>query len=54
VQTHVSYTVLSAAACRLVVWLGYLWWRTDRLADRHPLRLCADLVGVLVIAAAHP
>ena len=39
VQTHISYTLLVGGLLGgVVAWLVWLWWPTDRLDDRHPLR----------------
>jgi len=55
IQTHISYTVLvTGLLAGVALWLGYLWWRTDRLDDHHPLRWLLISVGVFVIAWLPP
>src|SRR3954451_8212890 len=55
VQTHISYTVLvTGLLIGVVVWLGYVWWRTDRLDGLHPLRWLLISVAVFVIAWLPP
>jgi len=55
VQTHISYTVLvSGLLGAALVWLGYLWWRTDRLDDRHPLRWLLISVAVMIVGWLPP
>ena len=55
VQTHISYTVLvSGLLGGVVVWLGWLWWRTDRLADRHPIRWLLIATATMVVAWLPP
>lgn len=55
VQTHISYTLLVAGLLGgLVVWLAVLWWRTDRLAGRHPLRWLLVSSAVLLVAWLPP
>jgi hypothetical protein len=55
VQTHISYTVLVGGLLgAAVAWLGVLWWRTDRLVDRHPLRWLLIGTATLVVAWLPP
>jgi len=55
VQTHISYTVLVTGLLgAVVIWLGWLWWRTDRLDDRHPLRWLLVAVVVLIVSWLPP
>src|SRR3954451_6691076 len=55
VQTHISYTLLvSGLLAAVLVWLGYLWWRTHRLDDRHPLRWLLISVAVMIVAWLPP
>ena len=55
VQTHISYTLLVGGLLGgVVVWLAWLWWRTDRLDDRHPLRWLLISVAVLVVSWLPP
>jgi len=55
IQTHISYTVLvTGLLAGTIVWLGYLWWRTDRLDGGHPLRWLLVSVGVFVVAWLPP
>lgn len=55
VQTHISYTVLVGGLLGgVVVWLGWLWWRTDRLADRHPIRWLLIATATMVVAWLPP
>ena len=55
VQTHVSYTVLVTGLLGgALVWLGWLWWRTDRLAARHPLRWLLIATATMIIAWLPP
>ncbi len=55
VQTHISYTVLVAGLLGgAVTWLGVVWWRTDRLAGRHPLRWLLIGTATLVVAWLPP
>ncbi len=55
VQTHISYTVLVGGLLGgVVVWLGWLWWRTDRLAQHHPLRWLLIATATLVVAWLPP
>ena len=55
VQTHISYTVLVVGLLGGgLVWLGWLWWRTDRLADRHPLRWLLIATATMIIAWLPP
>ncbi len=55
VQTHISYTVLVGGLLGgAVAWLGAVWWRTDRLADRHPLRWLLIGTATLIIAWLPP
>jgi membrane associated rhomboid family serine protease len=55
VQTHISYTVLvGGLLAGAVAWLAWLWWRTDRLADRHPLRWLLIATATLVVAWLPP
>jgi hypothetical protein len=55
VQTHISYAVLVTGLLGAVVaWLGWLWWRTDRLATRHPLRWLLIATAAFVISWLPP
>jgi hypothetical protein len=55
VQTHISYTLLvGGLLAGTVTWLAWLWWRSDRLAGRHPLRWLLISVGVLIVAWLPP
>lgn len=55
VQTHISYTVLvTGLLASVVAWLGWLWWRTDRLDGRHPLRWLLVATGVMIVAWLPP
>ena len=55
VQTHISYTVLvTGLLAGTVAWLGWLWWRTDRLDDRHPLRWLLIATATMIIAWLPP
>ena len=55
VQTHISYTVLVGGLLGgAVAWLGVLWWRTDRLADRHPLRWLLIGSATMIVAWLPP
>lgn len=55
VQTHISYTVLVGGLLGAVVaWLAWLWWRTDRLTDRSPLRWLLIASATLVVAWLPP
>jgi hypothetical protein len=55
VQTHISYTVLVTGLLGVALaWLGWLWWRTDRLADRHPLRWLLIATATMIIAWLPP
>lgn len=55
VQTHISYTVLVTGLLGSVMaWLGWLWWRTDRLEGRHPLRWLLVSAGVMIVAWLPP
>jgi hypothetical protein len=55
VQTHISYTVLVGGLLGgAVAWLAWLWWRTDRLTDRHPLRWLLIGAATLIIAWLPP
>jgi hypothetical protein len=55
VQTHISYTVLVGGLLGgAVVWLAWLWWRTDRLAGRHPLRWLLIATATMIIAWLPP
>jgi hypothetical protein len=55
VQTHISYTVLvGGLLAGTLLWLGWLWWRTGRLADRHPVRWLAIATAVLVVCWLPP
>ena len=55
VQTHISYTVLvGGLLSAAVAWLGLLWWRTERLAERHPLRWLLIATMTLIIAWLPP
>ena len=55
VQTHISYTVLVAGLLgSVLLWLGWLWWRTDRLTGRHPLRWLLVSTAVLIISWLPP
>ena len=37
-----------------LAWLGWLWWRTDRLADRHPLRWLLIASATFVVSWLPP
>ena len=37
-----------------VAWLGWLWWRTDRLDDRHPLRWLLIATATMMVAWLPP
>ena len=55
VQTHISYTVLvTGLLASTVAWLGWSWWRTDRLAGRHPLRWLGIAVATMVVSWLPP
>ena len=55
VQTHISYTVLVGGLLGgAVVWLAWLWWRTDRLTDRHPLRWLLIATATMIVAWLPP
>ena len=55
VQTHISYTVLvTGLLAGAVAWLGWLWWRTDRLDDRHPLRWLLIATATMMVAWLPP
>jgi hypothetical protein len=55
VQTHISYTVLVTGLLGgAVLWLAWLWWRTDRLADRHPLRWLLIATATMIVAWLPP
>ncbi len=55
VQTHISYTVLVGGLLGgAVAWLGVVWWRTDRLAERHPLRWLLIGTATLIVAWLPP
>ena len=51
VQTHISYTVLVGGLLGgAIAWLGWVWWRTDCLVERHPLRWL--LIGSVTLVVA--
>ena len=55
VQTHISYTVLVTGLLgSALAWLGWLWWRTDRLADRHPMRWLLVATATMVVCWLPP
>jgi hypothetical protein len=55
VQTHISYTVLVTGLLgSALIWLGWLWWRTDRLGGRHPLRWLLIAVAAFVVSWLPP
>ncbi|HEX2783300.1 MAG TPA: hypothetical protein VHN36_06920 [Ilumatobacteraceae bacterium] len=55
VQTHISYTVLVTGLLgSAVVWLGWLWWRTDRLSALHPLRWLLVATATLIVSWLPP
>ncbi|MEO8264645.1 MAG: hypothetical protein ABI706_03950 [Ilumatobacteraceae bacterium] len=55
VQTHISYTVLVGGLLGgAVVWLAWVWWRTDRLIERHPLRWLLIGSATLIVAWLPP
>ena len=55
VQTHISYTVLVGGLLGgAVLWLGYLWWRTERLDERNPLRWLLIGTATLIVAWLPP
>lgn len=55
VQTHISYTVLVAGLLAgTVAWLAWLWWHTDRLAGRHPLRWLLIATATMIVAWLPP
>ena len=55
VQTHISYTLLVCGLLGgVIAWLAWLWWRTDRLDNRHPLRWLLVSSAVLVVAWLPP
>jgi hypothetical protein len=55
VQTHISYTVLVGGLLGgVVAWLAGLWWRTDRLAERHPLKWLLIATATLIVAWLPP
>ena len=55
VQTHISYTVLVTGLLGgALAWLAWLWWRTDRLAERHPLRWLLIATATMVVAWLPP
>jgi hypothetical protein len=54
-QSHVSYAVMVGGLLGLVtVWLGWCWWRTDRLDGRRPLRWLTVSVVTLVVVWLPP
>ncbi|MDP9465140.1 MAG: hypothetical protein M3P52_10995, partial [Actinomycetota bacterium] len=55
VQTHISYTVLVGGLLGgSVAWLAWLWWRTDRLTQRHPVRWLLIATATLIVAWLPP
>ncbi len=55
VQTHISYTVLVTGLLGSVLaWLAWLWWRTDRLSGRHPLRWLLIATATLIVSWLPP
>ena len=55
VQTHISYTVLVGGLLGgAVAWLAWVWWRTDRLLDRHPLRWLLIGSATMIVAWLPP
>jgi len=55
VQTHISYTVLvTGLLVSTLAWLGWLWRRTDRLADRHPLRWLVIATATTIVCWLPP
>ncbi len=55
VQTHVSYTGLVAGLLGgAMVWLALLWWRTDRLDGKHPLRWLLIATATMIVAWLPP
>ena len=55
VQTHISYTVLvTGLLASTLAWLGWLWWRTDRLAHRHPLRWLVIATATMIVCWLPP
>ena len=55
VQTHISYTVLVGGLLGgAVAWLAWVWWRTDRLIARHPLRWLLIGSATLIVAWLPP
>ena len=55
VQTHISYTVLVGGLLGgVVAWLAWLWWRTDRLTDCHPLRWLLIATAILIVSWLPP
>jgi hypothetical protein len=55
VQTHNSYTVLvTGLLATTLAWLGWLWWHTDRLASRHPLRWLGIAAAALIVSWLPP
>jgi hypothetical protein len=55
VQTHISYTVIVTGLLgSALAWLGWLWWRTDRLSGRHPLRWLLIATAALIVSWLPP
>ncbi|MEO7370639.1 MAG: hypothetical protein ABIZ69_07250, partial [Ilumatobacteraceae bacterium] len=55
VQTHISYTVLVGGLLGgAVAWLAWLWWRTDHLDLRHPVRWLLIAAGTMIVAWLPP
>lgn len=55
VQTHISYTLMVTGLLGgTMTWLGWLWWRTDRLAELHPLRWLLIAGATLIVVWLPP
>jgi hypothetical protein len=55
VQTHISYTLMvTGLLTATMIWLGWLWWRTDRLAELHPLRWLLIASATLIVVWLPP
>jgi hypothetical protein len=55
VQTHISYTLMvTGLLAGTMIWLGWLWWRTDRLAELHPLRWLLIASATLIVVWLPP
>ena len=55
VQTHISYTLMvTGLLTGTMLWLGWLWWRTDRLTEHHQLRWLLIAGTTLIVAWLPP